>query len=101
MSFPRLRKSSCYPKIQRIYLQVHDEPFYSKQVGLSHMDISLLKNNGYIINIQGTGEKKQTTAISSTNNTIYKVKLYKLSQRCMDIIEEDLQKEVEIERPEA
>ncbi len=97
MSFPRLRKSSSYPIIQDIYRQVQDNIFYSKQVGLDHTDISLLKNNGYIINIKGTNEKKQTTVICSTNNTVYKVKLYRLSQRCIDIIEEDLQeKEKEI-----
>jgi len=96
MSFPRLRKSSSYPIILDIYNKVHDNIFYSKQVGLDHKDISLLKINGYIINVKTSAEKKQTMTICSTNNTIYKVKLYRLSQRCIDIIEEDLREKEEI-----
>lgn len=93
MSFPRLRKSSSYAKVKHIYDQVQDGVFYSKQVGLTHTDTSLLKNNGYIINVKGIKEKHMTTAITSSNDTSYRVKLYKLSSRAVEIIEEDMEKE--------
>ena len=93
MSFPRLRKSSSYTKVKHIYDQVKDGVFYSKQVGLTHTDTSLLKNNGYIINVRGIKEKHMTTSITSSNDTSYRVKLYKLSSRAVEIIEEDIEKE--------
>lgn len=93
MSFTRLRRSSIYPKVIQIYEQVKDNNFYSKQVGLSHTDISKLKNNGYIVNVIGTNGHKQNVTIVSQNATTYKVKLYHLTQRTIDIIESDKQQE--------
>ena len=55
--------------------------------------LHLLKNNGYIINVRGIKEKHMTTSITSSNDTSYRVKLYKLSSRAVEIIEEDIEKE--------
>lgn len=95
MSFTRLRRSSIYPKVIQIYEQVKNENFYSKQVGLSHTDISVLKNNGYIINTIGTNGHKQNVTITSPKHTTYKVKLYHLTQRTIDIVVEDIRRNYE------
>ncbi|MCK9576444.1 MAG: hypothetical protein M0R51_11025 [Clostridia bacterium] len=95
MSFTRLRRSSIYPKVIQIYEQVKNENFYSKQVGLSHTDISALKNNGYIINVIGTNGHKQNVTITSPTHTTYKVKLYHLTQRTIDIVVEDIRRNYE------
>lgn len=95
MSFTRLRRSSIYPKVIQIYEQVKNENFYSKQVGLSHTDISALKNNGYIINVIGTNGHKQNVTITSPKHTTYKVKLYHLTQRTIDIVVEDIRRNYE------
>ena len=97
MSFTRLRRSSLYPKVIKIYDQVKGENFYSKQVGLSHTDISTLKNNGYIINVLGINGHKQNVTIASPKHTTYKVKLYHLTQRTIDIIEEDKERELKLQ----
>lgn len=95
MSFTRLRRSSIYPKVIQIYEQVKNENFYSKQVGLSHTDISALKNNGYIINAIGTNGHKQNVTITSPTHITYKVKLYHLTQRTIDIVVEDIRRNYE------
>lgn len=96
MSFTRLRRSSIYPKVIQIYEQVKDNNFYSKQVGLSHTDISKLKNNGYIVNVIGINGHKQNVTIVTPKDTTYKVKLYHLTQRTIDIIESDKQQEANL-----
>jgi uncharacterized membrane protein len=93
MSFPRLRRSAQYPIVSLIYNQVKGEDFYSKQVGLSHTHITSLKNNGYITNSIGINGKKQTTTIITPKSTSYKVKMYHLTQRTIEILEEDIAKE--------